>query len=229
MNSYNAERIDICGVCGYTPSLAQPEPKLPELGNSQLTDADMTKLGLAAFWCDKYVSHRTGEETLPTVEEAEKASAMIHEVMESSGPAHIGGLTYRQQLLAALRTIAELEAKNTKLQLYFDEAEAKVAQVEAERDAVYKAEALPSSRLGSRYASYSKANPKPLLTLSGWIMSQIERAESGEQELQKVHILLNSASNALRSYQLGNDSPYLAEEIADAIDTYTQGTILIST
>lgn len=72
------------------------------VNNSRLTIEDMKKLCRAAFWCDKYVSHKTGEESLPHPSEAEAASAMIHEVLSSAGPSNsVDAAEYRKGLGAS--------------------------------------------------------------------------------------------------------------------------------
>ena len=93
--------------------------------NSQLTPDDMRKLGFAAFWCDSYVNHRNGEESLPTIEEAEDASKMIREVMESTGPAHVGSISYKSQLFHERTLRLAAEAKVAKLTAQAEKEEQK--------------------------------------------------------------------------------------------------------
>lgn len=68
---------------------------------------------------------------------------------------------------------------------HFDKLEAMLAQKDVELKEAYAAEASGSSRLGDRYDAYFKtADPKRLMTFSGWLNKRIGDAEDAEQALE---------------------------------------------
>lgn len=52
----------------------------------------------------------------------------------------------------------------------------------------------------------------------GMVQRWIERAQQSEKQRNDLRAMVDSARQALRSYQFGNSSSELAEEIADAAD-----------
>jgi hypothetical protein len=49
-----------------------------------LTETEYKKLRRASFFCDTYISHRNGEESLPTMDEVRIANSCIEEVIASA-------------------------------------------------------------------------------------------------------------------------------------------------
>ena len=64
---------------------------------------------------------------------------------------------------------------------------AELASKDEELAAAYRAEAMAGSALGDRYAAYNAtADPKKLLTFSGWLRARISAAEAAGAELSEL-------------------------------------------
>ena len=109
---------------------------------------------------------------------------------------------------------AEWQAFVDEISSLFRQQAAELEQVKRERDDAYRAEALAGNRLGDRYDAYAKqADPKQLLTFSGWINKRISDAEATEAQLQEreqtiadLHTVVDLRTRELRVTEETNNS-----------------------